>query len=343
MKTLLDVPGRSRRSATQLRSTVGEEATTVPANLVDGLAVEPAGRLVAGRYRLRSLLGCGGMGRVWLAQDEVLNRLVAVKQFNLSDRASDITRKEARIQALNEARAAARVDHVGAIKIHDVVKDEGCPWIVMELLSGRTLAAALDAEGPLPMDQVTNIGLSLLDVLQATHRAGIVHRDVKPANVHLCDGGRVVLMDFGIARTIDDGCTVSSGLLVGSPAYISPEQFRCGEVGRESDLFSLGATLFAAVEGSAPFDKGDLFATLTAVVVDAPGPFRRAGLLRPIIEGLLVKEPDQRLSADQAHAALRALQRAHSMQEAGYRGFAGPAERSTFEISVGCSMPDTTG
>jgi serine/threonine protein kinase len=282
---------------------------------------------VAGRYRLRSLLGCGGMGRVWLAEDEVLNRPVAVKQFYLSDHASDVTRKEARVQALNEARIAARVDHVGAIKIHDVVREDGCPWIVMEMLSGRTLAAALDSDGPLPIEDVTDIGLSLLDVLQATHRAGIVHRDVKPANVHLCDGGRVVLMDFGIARTIDDGCTVSSGLLAGSPAYISPEQFRCGEVRRESDLFSLGATLFAAVEGRAPFDKGDLFATLTAVVVDAPGPFRRAGPLRPIIERLLVKEPDQRLTADQARAGLQALQAGRSLPATGHRCSPGPPSR----------------
>jgi serine/threonine protein kinase len=253
------------------------------------------------------------MGRVWLAEDEVLDRLVAVKQFNMSDQASNLTRKAARVHALNEARAAARVDHIGAIKIHDVVKDDGCPWIVMEMLSGRTLAAAVNADGPLPIDQATYIGLGLLDVLQATHRAGIVHRDVKPANVHLCDDGRVVLMDFGIAQPMDDGSTVSSGLPAGSPAYISPEQFRCGEVGPESDLFSLGATLFAAVEGNAPFDKGDLFATLTAVVVDAPGPFRRAGPLGPVIEGLLVKEPDQRLSADQARAALRAVRRERSM------------------------------
>jgi serine/threonine protein kinase len=299
-------------------------------------AVEPAGRLVAGRYRLRSLLGSGGMGRVWLAEDEVLDRLVAVKQFALDDQASEVTRKAARIQALNEARAAARVDHVGAVQIHDVVKEDGCPWIVMEMLSGQTLAQALAAEGPLPIDQVTTIGLGLIDVLQATHRAGIVHRDVKPANVHLCDGGRVVLMDFGIARTVDDGSTVSSGLLAGSPAYISPEQFRCGEVGPASDLFSLGATLFAAAEGNAAFDRGDLFATLTAVVVDTPGPFRRAGLLRPVIEGLLVKEPDQRLNADQARAALRALHRERSMPRIGHRRFAQAAEQPTFELSIAC-------
>jgi serine/threonine protein kinase len=188
-----------------------------------------------------------------------------------------------------------------------VVKWDGRPWIVMELLSGQTLAAVLADQGPLPIERVKTLGLGLLDAVQATHRAGIVHRDVKPANVQLCDDGRVVLMDFGIARTLDGGTTVSSGLLAGSPAYISPEQFQCGEVGPASDLFSLGATLFAAVEGRAPFEKGDLFATLTAVVVDPPGPFRRAGRLGPVIEGLLVKEPDRRLSADQARAALRAI------------------------------------
>jgi serine/threonine protein kinase len=290
-----------------MRSAAEREVATAGVSLGEGAAMEPAGRLVAGRYRLQSILGYGGMGRVWLAEDEVLDRPVALKQFNVSDQASDKTRKTARVRALNEARVAARVDHVGAVKIHDVVKEDGCPWIVMEMLPGRTLAAALAVEGPLPIDQVTGVGLALLDVLQATHRAGIVHCDVKPANVHLCDGGRVVLMDFGIARTVDDCSTVSSGFLAGSPAYISPEQSGCGEVGPASDLFSLGATLFAAVEGGAPFDKGDLFATLTAVVADAPGPFRRAGRLRPVIEGLLVKEPEQRLSADRARSALQTI------------------------------------
>jgi serine/threonine protein kinase len=308
MKALLDLPVGNPRGATRTRSAGDEDFTTVAEHVGESPATEHAGRLVAGRYRLRSILGCGGMGQVWLADDEVLARPVAVKEFNVSDQASGTTRRTARVRALNEARAAARVAHIGAIKIHDVVKEDGRPWMVMELLSGRTLAAVLDAGGPLPIDQVIGIGLGLLDVVRATHQAGIVHRDIKPANVQLCDGGRVVLMDFGVARMLRGGDTVSSGLLVGSPAYISPEQFRCGEVGPASDLFSLGATLFASVEGRSPFDKGDLFATLTAVVVDAPGPFRRAGRLRPVIEGLLVKEPERRLSADQARAALRAIQ-----------------------------------
>jgi serine/threonine protein kinase len=289
-----------------MRALLDQDVTTVAADAGESPDTEPAA-LVAGRYRLRSVLGRGGMGQVWLADDEVLARPVAVKEFNVSDRTSGKTGRAARVRALNEARAAARVDDVGAIKIHDVVKWDDRPWIVMELLSGRTLAAALTDEGPLPIERVKTVGLGLLDAVQATHRAGIVHRDVKPANVQLCDDGRVVLMDFGIARTLGGGTAVSSGLLAGSPAYISPEQFQCGAIGPASDLFSLGATLFAAVEGRAPFDKGDLFATLTAVVVDPPGPFRRAGRLRPVIEGLLVKEPERRLSADQARAALRAI------------------------------------
>jgi serine/threonine protein kinase len=306
MKALLDPP----RGAERTRVALDENVATVAAGLVGSSVTVPAGRVVAGRYRIRSLLGRGGMGRVWLAEDEVLDRLVALKQFDVSDHESDIARKAARVRALYEARAAARVDHAGAVKIHDVVKEDGHPWIVMELLSGRTLAAALDADGPLPIDRVASIGISLLEVLQATHRAGIVHRDVKPSNVHLGDGGRVVLMDFGIARSLDQGCTVSSGLLAGSPAYISPEQFESGAVGPASDLFSLGATLFAAVEGSGPFDRGDLFATLTAVVVDEPGPFRRAGRLRAVVEGLLVKDPERRFGVDQARAGLQAVQRA---------------------------------
>jgi eukaryotic-like serine/threonine-protein kinase len=271
---------------------------------------EPAGRLVAGRYRLRSLLGRGGMGRVWLADDDVLHRKVALKQVILTGPGSAEMRRAASASAHREARTAASVDHVGAVMIHDIVEEDSGPWIVMELLSGRTLQQALNAAGALPVDQVTRVGLCLLDVLQATHRAGIVHRDVKPGNVHLCGGGRVVLADFGIACTTDDA-TSATGTLAGSPAYVSPERLDGGVVGPASDLFSLGATLFAAVEGRPPFDRGSPLATLAAITEDAPAPFLRAGPLRPVIEGLLAKEPERRLSADQARAALRDIQREH--------------------------------
>jgi serine/threonine protein kinase len=238
------------------------------------------------------------MGVVWLAQDEVLHRFVALKQVIRRGSLAGETRTMALAHALGEARAAASIDHAGVVRIHDLVEDDGLAWVVMELLSGRTLRDALDAEGPLPVSAVTRVGLFLLDALQATHRAGIVHRDVKPANVQLCDGGRVVLTDFGIARATDDESSVPSGEFIGSPAYVAPEQAQGGEAGPASDLFSLGATLFAAVEGR----------PLAAVLEDAPGPFLRAGQLRPVIEGLLAKEPERRLSVDAARAALEAVQ-----------------------------------
>jgi serine/threonine protein kinase len=247
------------------------------------------------------------MGRVWLADDEVLHRPVALKQILLNGLGSAQMRRDAWASALREARAAARVDHVGAVKIHDLVEDNQCPWIVMEPLSGRNLRETLDALGPLPVDQVTRIGLRLLDVLQATHQAGVVHLDVKPGNVHLCDDERVVLTDFGIACTVDDAPSAAE-TFAGSPAYVAPERVDGGEFGPASDLFSLGATLFAAVEGRSPFDRGSPHATFTAVVEDAPAPSQRAGPLRPIIEGLLAKDPARRLSTEQTRIALRDTQ-----------------------------------
>jgi serine/threonine protein kinase len=258
---------------------------------------------VAGRYRLRASLGRGGMGRVWLAEDELLQRRVALKQVILPGHTSE----HARASALAEARAAARLDHRNVVKAHDLVEDYGDQWIVMELLSGRTLADALAADGPLPTAEVRRIALELIDALRAVHRAGLVHSDVKPANVQVCDDGRVVLMDFGIAGAIDDQETLSSEAMAGSPAYMSPERARGDAVGPASDLFSLGATLFAAVEGRSPFGAGDPFSTLVAVVEARPAAFVNAGPLRPIIEGLLAKKPADRLTVDQTAAALQIL------------------------------------
>ncbi|HEY0618585.1 MAG TPA: serine/threonine-protein kinase [Kribbella sp.] len=285
---------------------------TVEAYLAGGPTQESDGRLVAGRYRIRSLLGHGGMGLVWLAEDEVLRRPIALKQLVPHPPVSEELLTTARARALSEARATARVDHVGAVRIYDLVEDDGLPWIVMELLSGRTLKDIVAAEGPLPAGEVARIGLRLLDSLQAAHRAGVVHRDVKPGNVYLCDAGRVVLADFGIASTAGDDATLIDGEFAGSPAYVSPERVRSDEVGPASDLFSLGATLFAAVEGRVAFDKGSLFDTLTAVLHDPPAPFLRAGPLGPVIEGLLAKVPERRLSTEAARTALRAARDAFS-------------------------------
>ncbi|MEN3263189.1 serine/threonine-protein kinase [Pseudonocardia sp.] len=276
--------------------------------VVKGPARDLAQRLVKGRYRLRSLLGRGGMGLVWLAEDEVLRRPVALKELAPRRPLSEELRMEAHTRAVTEARATARVDHTGVVRVYDLIDDGNLPWIVMELLSGRTLKDAVAAEGPLPVKEVARLGILLLDALQAVHRAGVVHRDVKPSNVYLCDDDRVVLGDFGIAWTAGDGSTVPDGEFAGSPAYVSPERVRSEEVGPASDLFSLGSTLYAAVEGRLAFDKGSLFDTLAAVLHNPPAPFLRAGPLRPIIEGLLVKDPERRLSGDAARTALRAVQ-----------------------------------
>ncbi|WP_249999392.1 serine/threonine-protein kinase [Actinoplanes sp. M2I2] len=257
----------------------------------------PAGRLVAGRYRLGPLLGRGGMGSVWLAEDELLGRPVAVKQVAETGRT-------ARARALDEARAAASVTHPGTVRILDLVRDGDEPWIVMEALSGRALADVLRTDGPLPVEEVRRIGLRLLDALEAVHRAGIVHRDVKPGNVQLCADGRVVLIDFGIAFSpgYDSGSPAEG--FEGSPAYVSPEQMHGAPPEPASDLFTLGATLYAAVEGRSPFERGDLFATMLAVTEATPAPFHRAGVLRPVIEGLLAADPDRRWTLGQAREAL---------------------------------------
>ncbi|TCC44983.1 serine/threonine protein kinase [Kribbella capetownensis] len=264
----------------------------------------PSGRLVAGRYRLRSLLGRGAMGRVWLAEDELLCRPVAIKQHLANDTGSVGEARAARARSLNEARTAARVSHDGVVRILDLVREGSLPWIVMEPLSGQTLAEVIATDGPLSIDRVIRLALRLLDVLRSVHAAGIVHRDVKPGNVQLCADGRVVLTDFGVACRHDEDFDCPHGVVAGSPAFMSPEQLRGDEPAPPSDLFSLGATLYAAVEGRTPFDQGGLWATLTAVAENPPGPWLRAGRLRPVIAGLLAKDPCERLTVGAARAAL---------------------------------------
>lgn len=309
-------PDRSRSPAKPLLS---DFAPTHPANAGDhgeDHRTECAGLLVAGRYRIESLLARGAMSLIWLAEDEFLRRQVALKQVNVNDRAAEQSRRAARVLALREARAAAQVGHPGVVTVYDVVRQDDEPWIVMELLRGRSLAEALDADGPLRVEQVIHIGLSLLNALRAVHRANIVHRDVKPANVQLCDGARVVLTDFGIA--IAPGSSDSRTqlcMVAGSPGFVSPERLRGGKAGPASDLFSLGATLFTAVEGTSPFTRDNVAATLTAVAEEPPAPFLRAGPLRPVIEGLLAKEPDRRLNAARTYTLLQTIRPEHRCAE----------------------------
>ena len=286
----------------------GSATLPSPAPFGEQLITQPVGRVVAGRYRLRRLLGRGGMGAVWLAVDERLRRPVAMKQPVFASAATDEERLAARARLRSEARLTARVGHPGTVRIFDFAEEAGEPWIVMEALPGQTLEAALGDHGPHSVGQVTGLGLQLLEVLEAAHRAGVVHRDVKPGNVQLCGRARVVLTDFGIAAATRDGSGGFDGTVSGSPAYMAPEQVHGGRVEPASDLFSLGATLYAAVEGRSPFAKGCPVATLAAVVDDPPAPLLRAGPLGPIIDRLLAKDPRQRLGTHQARRALRAIQ-----------------------------------
>ncbi|MGI5232262.1 WD40 repeat domain-containing serine/threonine protein kinase [Actinoallomurus sp. CA-142502] len=263
-------------------------------------------RLVGGKYRLIEVLGEGAIGVVWRAHDESLGRDVAVKEIRLPA-GLDVEQVGAlRARTLREARAAARLSHPGIVTVHEVVRDDGRPWIVMELVHGRTLARVLKEDGPLPPARVAEIGAQILTALRAAHAAGVVHRDVKPSNVIL-DGDRTVLTDFGVA-SLDGGTVLTeTGAMLGTPSYMAPEQARGAEATPASDLWSLGATMYAAVEGQPPFD-GETVATVlvSLLTTDPPAP-GRAGPLAPVIAGLLAKEPSMRMPADVLAAHLSRL------------------------------------
>jgi eukaryotic-like serine/threonine-protein kinase len=260
--------------------------------------VQVAVVMVAGRYRLDHSLGVGGMGRVWLAHDEVLQREVAIKEVALPAGLSDDEREELRLRTLREARAAGRVSHPNVVQIYDVVHGGEQPWIVMEYVPARSLLQLIEEQGPLPVPQVALIGLAILSALAAANRAGVLHRDVKPSNVLVGDDGRVVLTDFGSAVLDDNDSTITkAGLVLGSPEYIAPERARTGISTPESDLWSLGATLYAAAEGRPPFHRPSVLATLAAVATQRPHPIRQGTALKPVISGLLKKDPATRMSA----------------------------------------------
>ena len=262
-------------------------------------------RVVAGRYALQRLLGTGGMGRVWLATDGVLGRDVAVKEVTFPAVMTDAERGRLRERTLREARAAARLEHPRVTTVHDVVEEDGKPWIVMEHVPSRSLSEVLRDRGPLPARQVARIGLDVLDALGAAHAAGIVHRDVKPANVLVGEHGRAWLTDFGIATSTGDVSLTGQGVLLGSPSYIAPERVRGEEPAAASDLWALGATLFTALEGHPPFDLGEPLATLLAVASDPVPAAASAGPLQAVVEGLLVNDPGARTTAEQARAVLQ--------------------------------------
>ncbi|MFF0231098.1 serine/threonine-protein kinase [Micromonospora sp. NPDC005254] len=263
--------------------------------------------LIAGRYRLLDLVGTGGMGRVWLARDEMLHRDVAVKEVVPPSWLAEAERAELRLRTMREARTAARLNHPNVVRLYDVVHDRENPWIVMEYVASRSVQQIINTEGPLSPQRTARIGLAVLAALRAAHSAGVLHRDVKPHNVLVADDGRVVLTDFGLA-TFDggDGAMTGPGLVLGSPQFVAPERAREGVSDPRTDLWSLGATLYATVEGQSPYARSSAMATLSALATEPPDPMRRAGPLRPVITGLLQRDPWRRLTAIEAEQLLRA-------------------------------------
>ncbi|WP_369202973.1 serine/threonine-protein kinase [Streptomyces sp. PU-14G] len=266
-------------------------------------------RIVGGRYRLVGQLGVGGFGRVWQAHDEALGVRVAIKEVCLPQRAdSDAEHREQVVRAAREARNAARLrDHPHVVAVHDVVMENGAPWIVMRMVDGCSLEERLRADGRLPAPLVTEMAAALLKALKAAHAAGIVHRDLKPANVMLTDDGQILLADFGIAVHETDTRLTTTGGVIGSAEYMAPERLNGLQDQAAGDLFSLGVTLYEAIEGVSPFRRNTPTATLAAVALHDPPPMRHADpVFASLVTALLAKNPEGRPSADGTLAVLRA-------------------------------------
>lgn len=260
--------------------------------------------MLAGRYRLGEVLGRGGMGKVWRAHDEVLHRTVAVKELTAGLYVAEADRLVLHARTQKEARAAARITHPGVVTVHDVIEYDNRPWIVMQYVDGPSLADSAKESGEVAPREAARIGLHVLSALRAAHSAGVLHRDVKPGNVLLARDGQVLLTDFGIAAIEGDSTITRTGELVGSIDYLAPERVRGGDPGPASDLWSLGATLYTAVEGTSPFRRTSPISTMQAVVTEEPPAPANAGPLGAVIVALLRKDPDDRPTAAQTEQML---------------------------------------
>ncbi len=256
------------------------------------------GRVIAGRYRLQAPIGRGAMGVVWRARDQLLDRDVAVKEVKIADTLTDQERANAYQRTLREAKTAARLNHPAVVTVYDVAEDEGRPWIVMQLVNAQSLDQVLASSGPLSPRRAAEMGRQLLSALSVAHSAGVMHRDVKPSNVLLGHDDRAVLTDFGIATFQGDPKLTQTGMVMGSPGFTAPERIRGEDASPASDLWSLGATLFAAVEGHGPFDKrGGAVTTMSAIINEDAPEAPTAGALAPVIAALLRREPADRPDA----------------------------------------------
>ncbi|MBP2345963.1 MULTISPECIES: serine/threonine-protein kinase [Streptomyces] len=262
------------------------------------------GAVLAGRYRLVEPIGRGGMGKVWRAHDELLHRTVAVKELTAGLYVAQADRDVMHARTQKEARAAARIQHPAVVTVHDVLEHDDRPWIVMEYIDGPSLADAAKAAGRIEPREAARIGLHVLGALRAAHAVGVLHRDVKPGNVLLAKDGRVLLTDFGIAAIEGDSSITRTGEIVGSIDYLAPERVTGGIPDPSSDLWSLGATLYTAVEARSPFRRTSPISSLQAVVNDEPPALRQAGVLGPVITALLRKDPTERPSAEEAERML---------------------------------------
>jgi serine/threonine protein kinase len=260
-----------------------------------------AGRVIAGRYRLEAPIGRGAMGVVWRARDQLLDRDVAVKEVHVAETLTDVERANAYQRTLREAKTAARLNHPGVVTVYDVAEDGGRPWIVMQLVHAQSLDQVLVASGPLSPRRAAEVGRQLLSALSVAHAAGVMHRDVKPSNVLLGRDDRAVLTDFGIATFQGDPRLTQTGMVMGSPGFTAPERIRGEDASPASDLWSLGATLFAAVEGHGPYEKrGGAITTMSAIINEDAPSAPTAGALGPVIAALLRREPSDRPDASAA-------------------------------------------
>jgi eukaryotic-like serine/threonine-protein kinase len=259
------------------------------------------GRVIAGRYRLEAPIGRGAMGVVWRARDQLLDRDVAIKEVHIADTLTEAERATAFQRTLREAKTAARLNHPAVVTVYDVAEDEGRPWIVMQLVHAQSLDQVLATSGPLSPRRAADMARQLLSALSVAHAAGVMHRDVKPSNVLLGSDDRAVLTDFGIATFADDPKLTQTGMVMGSPGFTAPERIRGEDASPASDLWSLGATLFAAVEGHGPFEqRGGAITTMSAIINEEAPQAPAAGALGPVIAALLRREPVDRPDASAA-------------------------------------------